>query len=234
MKNKLHINSLVLEVTRRCNMHCEHCLRGDAQNLDMQKEVVDKLLEQTETIFGVTFSGGEPTLNMPLIQYFFDKARETHTAVLSFYVVTNGKENQMELAVTLLKEYPQMEEQDYCGVSISVDDFHDAYTSLSPVRGLLFYQKVKEQAPGDDSWVMSRGRARENGLGRIRDESQSFDIEASDCRIYVDLLYVSADGHIYPDCDLSYEDMLDYPQIPVECACEYLTQAAKGEVPTVA
>lgn len=58
MENKLYIGALVLEVTRRCNMHCEHCLRGDTQNLDMQKEIVDKLLEQTESIFCVTFSGG--------------------------------------------------------------------------------------------------------------------------------------------------------------------------------
>ena len=32
---EIYVESLVIEVTRRCNMRCEHCLRGDAQNLDI-------------------------------------------------------------------------------------------------------------------------------------------------------------------------------------------------------
>ena len=59
MGNKLNIYNLVLEVTRRCNMCCAHCLRGEAQNMDMQKETIDKLLDQTDSISMVTFSGGE-------------------------------------------------------------------------------------------------------------------------------------------------------------------------------
>ena len=62
---KIGVRSLILEVTRRCNMCCDHCLRGDAQDLDMQKETVDALLEQVGSIGGVTFSGGEPLLNYP-------------------------------------------------------------------------------------------------------------------------------------------------------------------------
>lgn len=61
MGNKLNIYNLVLEVTRRCNMCCAHCLRGEAQNMDMQKETIDKLLDQTDSISMVTFSGGEPS-----------------------------------------------------------------------------------------------------------------------------------------------------------------------------
>lgn len=38
---KINVHTLIVEVTRRCNMTCKHCLRGDAQSLDMQKETVD-------------------------------------------------------------------------------------------------------------------------------------------------------------------------------------------------
>ena len=107
---KIGVRSLILEVTRRCNMCCGHCLRGDAQDLDMQKETVDTLLEQVGSIGEVTFSGGEPSLNVPLIRYFFKKARELRVMPYSFYVVTNGKTNQMDLATALLEVYPEMEE----------------------------------------------------------------------------------------------------------------------------
>lgn len=43
MKNappKIEYDSLVLEVTRRCNMNCAHCIRGETENIDMQHEVL--------------------------------------------------------------------------------------------------------------------------------------------------------------------------------------------------
>ena len=33
--SKVIFNTVIIEVTRRCNMSCPHCLRGDAQNVDM-------------------------------------------------------------------------------------------------------------------------------------------------------------------------------------------------------
>ncbi len=72
----MRVYSLILEVTRRCNMCCAHCLRRDAEDIDMEKETVDEILNMVDEIQSVTFTGGEPSLNLPLIQYFFDKADE--------------------------------------------------------------------------------------------------------------------------------------------------------------
>lgn len=47
--------NLVLEVTRRCNIRCGHCLRGDVLNLDMPNELIERLLSMTDTIGSVTF-----------------------------------------------------------------------------------------------------------------------------------------------------------------------------------
>ena len=49
MGTKIRAYNAIFEVTRRCNLSCEHCLRGDAQNLDMTKETVDKVLDHIET-----------------------------------------------------------------------------------------------------------------------------------------------------------------------------------------
>jgi hypothetical protein len=47
----------------------------------------------------------------------------------------------------------------------------------------------------------------------------------------VEELYVSADGSIYPDCNLSYDDMeSDYEQVPIENALPFLTGLLKEEL----
>ena len=46
--NYVFFDSLAVEVTRRCNMHCAHCLRGEAENKDISYEVMDALLRHVE------------------------------------------------------------------------------------------------------------------------------------------------------------------------------------------
>ena len=52
MKNKemILIKSVALEGTRRCNAKCDHCMRGEPQNLDMSREVIDNLLERKNIV----------------------------------------------------------------------------------------------------------------------------------------------------------------------------------------
>ena len=88
----LNLTYLTLEVTRRCNMGCAHCLRGEAENLDMTKEIVDKALEDVEFISSLTLSGGEPTLNTELIRYILDVCIEKEIVIEELFVATNGKE----------------------------------------------------------------------------------------------------------------------------------------------
>ena len=73
----MHINNLMIEVTRRCNLKCDHCLRGDAQNKDISTEYIDALLDQVTSIGSVTFTGGEPFLATYIIDYFLNKLKES-------------------------------------------------------------------------------------------------------------------------------------------------------------
>ena len=87
-------NSVFIEVTRRCNMCCALCLRGDAENIDIQEKYIDAFLDSFEKgayISSLTFTGGEISLNIPAIRYTLKAANERGIAVGSFYMVTNGK-----------------------------------------------------------------------------------------------------------------------------------------------
>lgn len=65
-------NNVFIEVTRRCNMCCAHCLRGDAESIDIQEKYIDAFLDNFEKgayISSLTFTGGEISLNIPAIRY---------------------------------------------------------------------------------------------------------------------------------------------------------------------
>lgn len=40
------LKAVNIELTRRCNMNCEFCARGEAQNIDMSTEIIDKTLDE--------------------------------------------------------------------------------------------------------------------------------------------------------------------------------------------
>ena len=47
---ELNIDSLIIEVTRKCNMQCEHCLRGAAQRktIDDNHKILLDITESEE------------------------------------------------------------------------------------------------------------------------------------------------------------------------------------------
>ena len=222
----IHVDSLIIEVTRRCNMQCEHCLRGDAQNLDVSHEVLE-FIAKTIKPGTVTFSGGEPSLNVPAIEEYFRLAEKYGTMPSSFYVATNGAtsdEQMKNLALTLLEAYPKMDEPDMCEVNVSVDMFHEAWKEADHsaiLRGLAFFRvngKRHSLTDDDMSWLISVGRAAENGIG-ARDgwdldtsmESlvQDIYVMGGETHVHFDTLYVSANGNVVSNCDSSYDDIDD-------------------------
>lgn len=86
---EIYVNYLAIEVTRRCNMKCEHCLRGDAQNLDISTAVLSGIAKHIHPA-SVIFTGGEPSLNVPAIKRYFELAERYDTMPAAFYVATNG------------------------------------------------------------------------------------------------------------------------------------------------
>lgn len=209
-RNEIFVGNLCLEVTRRCNMGCAHCLRGNAEDLDMSHETIEQVLGQVDVIGQVTFTGGEPSLNVDAIRYFFAQARKYGKLPRSFFVATNGKANQKELAIELLKQYPDMEEQELCGVALSVDEWHDPQDyDRSILKGLSFYSDCKEKPDGYS--LIPEGRAVKLVIDpekMIRPTSAHIVLSGNSDpdagALEVEMLYVAADGKITGNCDMSY------------------------------
>lgn len=69
-------------------------MRGPKQNLDIPLEFIDLLLDldrnHYKAIETLTFSGGEPTLNVPEIAYTIDKIVSEQLPVFHVSLMTNG------------------------------------------------------------------------------------------------------------------------------------------------
>lgn len=211
--NKYYIDSLVIEVTRKCNMACAHCLRGEAQKIDINTEYINNLLENVAGIGNITFSGGEPSLNIHAIEYTLQVCQERNISVGSFYVVTNGKTNALPLAIACLKWYAYCDDQDeMCGLALSKDMFHDEVSRENEniLRGLSFFRHDKF-TDFDRVKLINAGRAEELGgfdkidVGYHNEEFSCFGDEESGYTIET-MIYLSANGEIRTNCDAAYDD----------------------------
>lgn len=232
----LDVHFLSIETTRRCNLACEHCLRGKAQHADMPEELLDRFLSNVSHVGEVTFSGGEPSLALPIIRAFYRICEKRGIPVDSFFVATNGVANQIELAALLLERYAMIEDEEsrsYCAVALSKDAYHEGSAiregfggQKDIVKGLAFYTKSKEHEDGDpdESWIIQVGNAYWNGLygreGHVFSEKFSFESTPADPGITVDTVYLSTNGRIYSDANLPYDDMDAALQFPSDCTVE--------------
>lgn len=83
---------LNMDITRRCNMKCDFCLKGDAENQTITKEIVDKTLDEIQNfaLASIRLYGGEPFLCPDMIEYVFDQIIERKITLGHVKINTNG------------------------------------------------------------------------------------------------------------------------------------------------
>lgn len=207
MNSVIYCENLVLEVGRKCNLHCEHCLRGEAEELTMPIETAKAILDGISAIGFITFTGGEPALYGEEISEIVDYIIKRNIPLESFYVATNGTIFSETFFMALVRLYAYCYEPEMCALDISDDHWHEeAYTSCGVstlYSALSFCRKKGDMA---EAVLVSEGRAAENGWGnRHMNTKLPFAYDYSNNGyLSVDLVYVNAKGDILPDCDYSY------------------------------
>lgn len=206
----MNLDTVIIEVTRRCNMACAHCMRGDAENCDIDTKYIDALLSKVEYINNITFTGGEPSLVPELIQYTIDKAKELNVGFGSFYIATNGKNVPDAFIMAVMKLYIYCDEKEMCQLAISNDGYHtdednnktleENYLKLSVFR----FTEKREENNGDyyNDLVLPEGRGWDYGSGKEKTIYGFDNIESDNIS---GMIYLNVNGNILPDCDMSYE-----------------------------
>jgi len=204
--------NIVIEVTRRCNMKCDHCLRGAAQPKDINPAVIDKLTKQADYISIITPTGGEPSINAAAIDIFLKKCKENNCSYGGFYIATNGKKYKDDFIVTIANFYANAQDQDVCRVEFSQSQWHrengQSKHEMDKLRALRF---VDDRHPLSYENLIDRGRAKKNGLSTRRHHHRDIikpDEINLDDDFFEPLVYITVDGDvILGDCDLSYVQM---------------------------
>lgn len=220
MKNEnITLDSLMFEITRRCNMKCEHCLRGEAQDMDISPEVIDRVLDKVDYIGQISFTGGEPSLKPDIMLYILEKCQEKKIEVGSFYLATNAKEVSTQFLFALLKWYAYClecsDEASYaCSLAPSADEFHeyvpDANWNL--LKAFSFWSDNKVHSSNPNRKIICEGRAKnlspyDYNLVLLDDESEISATLYSDGQIAFDsMIYVAANGDIKTSCDTAYDN----------------------------
>lgn len=140
---KVTLGGLSVQLTHRCDMRCGHCMRGEAEDRDINLDDVDALLEQVEIINSLELTGGEPLLNVGAINHIAYGIAKRGILLFRLQIVTNGLLYDEEF-VKAIKRFRQIidisrqvgcedEKYDPAGekwrvcVGVSLDRFHESH-----------------------------------------------------------------------------------------------------------
>ncbi len=96
--HKLCFREIGFEITRKCNMTCRHCMRGEAQNKTISEEAIDRFLDDVAGASNLILTGGEPFLEPEIISYLFDEIIRRKIPIWNFSCVTNGSIRDKSIA----------------------------------------------------------------------------------------------------------------------------------------
>lgn len=214
----MDIYSFVMETTRRCNMRCGHCLRGDPQNKTMSNSYMRLFLSQINYISSVSFTGGEPTLpsGIQVMWDFMEICNIYGVDVGSFYMVTNAKIWRPELPRLISALYNFCSDNEISCVDISTDQYHEhrpcrRMSFKSRLEDILMYEYGIEEIVSsrpDINWdqVLHEGRGKQYGTYKYFEPSDIYLEEEEDS--YVRLMdcdiYLNCEGNLINGCDWSY------------------------------
>ena len=207
---KLRFESLVLEITRRCNMTCAHCMRGEAQDVDISDEVIEELFKNTGYIKRLVLTGGEPSLAPDIIDSIVYFSKKYECEIGSFFCATNAKEYSLVFQTALCRLAEYCENKEKCVLTVTIDQFHEkpSWEAVHQYHSIPFYKAVGEKWMLSESEIIDRGNANKNSIGffDINTPEYLFGIsENQDSIVVKDRLYINVFGDVLLDVDLSYE-----------------------------
>ena len=208
---KAFCDSLVIEITRRCNMGCAHCMRGEAQNMDISEEVIDATLSKVDSISSLTLTGGEPSLNTPAIRYIAKKIEKLNIPLGNAYIVTNGKEVSNDFILACLELFMLADEPEFNGLALSQDMFHEEVPieNVNKLKQLAAFTAEDKNTDFDRVPLLDLGRARSlNNFAKRGPVHDTFTaiVDNGVLDLSESTLVVAVNGDLLTEGDYSYEN----------------------------
>lgn len=214
----MEISNLTLEITRRCNLLCDHCLRGKAQPKDMSIQTMVDSLKLFDYIYTLIPTGGEPLIRPYCIENLIEAFYQSKTRICSIHMSTNGSTRycRNDNCIEILEAMKNYTEDESFYLRISNSNFHQQVRLTTFKDSMLKEFKEKARNVGivcsvldytfqPDS-LMNMGKAKNFGK-RTPSPHFSFDLENNS----IDgTLHINVNGDIIADCDISYDEQIAY------------------------
>lgn len=130
-------SNLELIICQKCNLACEHCMRGEGSNKVISDKVLDATFQKFNYIDNLALGGGDPSLVPETINKIADAIIKNKTIVKHVNLTTNGAQISDEFIQSLLKLKKVIESKESKNsifhsdldeipviVCFSFDDFH--------------------------------------------------------------------------------------------------------------
>ncbi len=201
--NKLYAKDLCIEITRRCNMSCAHCMRGDAQNKDIEHRHIKNLLKHFQHIQHLNITGGEPSLNTKAIRYILKQLKHYNIHVYSIYIVTNGSLSSISKEFidicSELYEYQEEKDSNDHMLEMSDDKFHNSQYHSKVTTTLSQYPFFGVRNQAENIFLFNEGRCTTGHPNPIHD------IYLTTTDYVYGEVYLNAEGKVLSNGDLSYQ-----------------------------
>ena len=161
---RLNVRTLLLELTRQCNLECKHCFRGESENEYMKINLIEKLLKNIARVNTLVLTGGEPFLAVEQLKKITDILSQDRMNIEDLIIVTNGTRLTKEILDMLLI----INEKTNLEIRISNDKFHQLELERlnlldikkRNVNILKEYFNVDEEISFNNTFIIDRtGRA---------------------------------------------------------------------------
>lgn len=162
--NRLNVRTLILELTRECNLSCKHCFRGESEKAYMNPDLLNKIFKNTARINTLLLTGGEPLLAINQLRRLRDIIMTDRTNISDIIIVTNGTILNNEI-IKILKN---MSTRANLEIRISDDAFHNleveskdlSMKKKKNIEILSDYFNVNLELPNEKVYIVDRvGRA---------------------------------------------------------------------------
>lgn len=224
---KICYYTLQIELTRRCNQECIHCCRGECQNVDITKKIIDDFFNNNEIheIANLLFTGGEPTLNGEMLEYFVDELIKRKTKVHNFILSINGLSYSEALVCGLnkLNNYIlALHPGAICPgiLMITQDQFHKPANPevVTKLESLSYFSPIMQTYLREED-ILPYGNAIKNHLTNAKpnivdltDYKKNMEVTKIDEEefLMIEYQYIAANGNIINDGCQDYELMDKY------------------------
>ena len=212
---KINIYSLSIEITRQCNMCCIHCMRGDAENVNLDPNILNSFLKQVKDITTLTITGGEPSLVPEIMIKLLRKFQKYKVDVGNIYIVTNGKKITNKFITACIEWYLYCYDNEISAVCTSKDMFHEPVwpDNIKKLEALSFFNNRDKNTDFTKTHVLNIGRAKTLHLPKITkndrpyfEEIECETIDEHTIEVCSGNITVTTNGDILSQCDYAYNE----------------------------